>query len=126
MADERSNVPPSAEPPPGGYGHAPANRGTNGVAIGALVLGLLSVPLGLFVIGGLLGLLAIILGFVGVKKANQMAGSGKGMAITGIVSGLLGLALAVAITLFGVALFNNPEVQREIQRQQELQETPTG
>ncbi|MDP9405806.1 MAG: DUF4190 domain-containing protein [Actinomycetota bacterium] len=122
MADDRSTVSPSGGTGQGGHGYAPANRGTNGVAIAALVLGLLSVPLALFAgIGGLLGLVAIILGFVGVKKAKEMAGSGKGMAITGIVSGLLGLLLAILVVAGIAALFNNPQVQQELQRQQELQ-----
>ncbi|MDQ3431530.1 MAG: DUF4190 domain-containing protein [Actinomycetota bacterium] len=132
MTDDRP-APPPGDPAPrtqgsyqqpsygqdAGYGQPP--KQTNGVAIGALVVGLLSVPLAIFVIGGLLGLIAVILGFVGVSKSKSLRGAGKGMAITGIVSGALGLILAVLVVAGVATLFSNPQLQQELQRQRELQ-----
>jgi hypothetical protein len=58
---------------------------TSGAAIASLICGiLLCIPV-------LTQLLAIILGFVGIKSAGRPGVSGKGMAITGLVLGLLGL-----------------------------------
>lgn len=101
-------------------------RGSNGVAIAALVLGLLSVPLIIVLIGPLLALIAIILGIVGVKKANSLGGTGKGMAITGIVSGLLTIVLTVLAVTAGISVFNNPAFQRELQQQQQQIEQEQG
>ncbi len=74
---------------------------TNGLAVGALVLGILS----FFCVGLLLGPIAIVLGFLGRKKANEeMGGSGAGMALAGIVTGALGfIASALFIFFFWIA-----------------------
>lgn len=100
---------PWGGPPPEygqpGYG-PPPSTGSNGIAVGALVLGLLSVPLGIVVIGGLVGLIAVILGFVGVSRARMMGGTGQGMAITGIVSGVLGIIVAGFVFFLGLSAVN--------------------
>ena len=61
----------------------PLGRPTNGMAIAALVLGIL----GMFL--PVLGILALIFGGIGISKANQGA-SGRGMAVAGLVLGILG------------------------------------
>ncbi len=97
---------PGYGPPPGGftpaapYAQAPAS-GSNGLAVAALVVGILSL-LGLFcfgVPGLLLGIIAIVLGVLGIKKANTMPGQPqKGLAIGGIVTGAIGLLVGLAFT----------------------------
>jgi len=63
----------------------------NGLAIAALVLGILT-----FVcLGPIAGILAIIFGFLGLKKANEMGGTGKGMSIAGIVLGAVGTVVSI-------------------------------
>jgi TM2 domain-containing membrane protein YozV len=69
-------------PQPGAYG-IPA-RTSNGMAIAALVTGLLGcVPF-------LTGLLAIIFGILGIKR-SKVSQSGKGMATAGLILGVLSL-----------------------------------
>lgn len=82
---------------------------TNGLAIAALVVGILSIPIAFACgVGGLFGIAAVVLGFLGMKKANdELAGSGKGMAIGGIVTGVLGLLASIAIVLFWFVLADN-------------------
>lgn len=63
---------------------APARRG-NGAAITALVCGLL------LCIPFLTGLLAVIFGAVGLKKAREPGRGGKGLALTGLILGLVNL-----------------------------------
>lgn len=81
-------TPPPGYPPagyPGGPGYGTAPSRTSGAAIASLICGiLLCIPV-------LTQLLAIILGFVGIKSANRPGVSGKGLAITGLILGLLGL-----------------------------------
>lgn len=78
---------PGAQPWPG-YGYPPpppVQRGTNGFAIAALVLGLLgAVPLG------------IIFGIVALRQIKRSGQQGKGMAIAGLVLSVVWLLLIVA------------------------------
>lgn len=97
----------NAAPTSYGYEPAPAQQGSNGMAIAALVLGILSL-LGLLLVfpGLILGVIALILGIVGVRKANNIAGPGarKGMAIAGLVMGAIATILSVLMLIFGVSV----------------------
>ena len=78
-----------------------ARRTVNTPAVAALVTGLLSLPASLTYIGGLLlGFTAVILGFFGVARSHQLDGRGEGQSVAGIILGMLGLALPVALSLF--------------------------
>jgi uncharacterized membrane protein len=58
------------------------------------------------VIGGvLLGLVAIILGFVGRGRAKRGEADNGGAAIAGVVLGLVGLVVAVVIVAAGATFF---------------------
>lgn len=73
----------------------------NRLAVAALALGVLSVPAAVTYIGGLiLGFTAVVLGFVGVAKAHHLDGRGQGQAVAGVVLGMFGMALPVAVSLF--------------------------
>ena len=88
-----------------GYGAGPTP--TNGLAIAALVLGILALLTFFTIFGGiLLGLLAIVLGAIGVSKSKQLNGSGKGLAIGGIVTGVIGALLSLLI-VGGLFAFGN-------------------
>jgi hypothetical protein len=82
---------------------------TNGLAVAALVVGILSLPFGFACGSGVLfGIAAIVLGFLGRKKANdEMGGQGAGMALAGIITGALGLLISVAFVLFFWVLADN-------------------
>lgn len=98
--------PPQGQYPPGGYGQpqygAPPSK-NNGMAITALILGILALLLAWIPIVNflsiVLGLAAVVLGFLGMRKA-AVAG-GRGLAIGGIVTG--GLALLATILMIVVA-----------------------
>jgi uncharacterized membrane protein YvbJ len=69
---------------------------TSGMAIAALVMGILS-----FVVFGPLAVLAIVFGALGISQTNKdPALKGKGMAVAGLVMGIIGVAgwiIAVAV-----------------------------
>jgi len=66
----------------------------NGLAIAAMVVGIVSLTLGWVPFGGLvLGITAIVLGIVSMKKTHN-----KGMSITGIVTGSLATLWSLVIT----------------------------
>lgn len=79
-------------PPPPPYPGAAQKQ--NGLAIGSLVCGILSVCC----LGFLTGIPAIILGFIAInkEKANPEQYGGKGMAIAGIALGGLSILLSLA------------------------------
>lgn len=90
--------PPVGGPPPMGGPQAPSN----GTATAALVLGLVS----LLCAGPITGIIAIVLGINGKKKAETMGGEGKGQATAGIVLGVIGTVLwIIGITLLLLGVF---------------------
>jgi hypothetical protein len=93
------------------YGAAPAPQKTNGPAVASLVCGILGcVPF-------ITSLAAIVLGIVGIKKTKDPRVGGKGLAIAGLILGVLGLGMW---GLFGggiFALIKGTETQREVARQ---------
>jgi hypothetical protein len=77
--------PPQTPPPPGfSPGSGPQGQQSNGLAITALIMGILSCIPGV-------GLLAILFGALGMGKAKDPRVGGKGLAIVGIVLGLIGI-----------------------------------
>lgn len=103
--------PPGGYPgqPPGGYG-APAQqpRGGSGLAATALVLGILALLFSWTVVGGvLLGLPAVVLGLVASGRAKRGRARGRGLAIGGIITGILGVVGAIVVIALGVSFLNS-------------------
>jgi hypothetical protein len=67
-----------------------AGGSSNGFCVASLVLGIIGVPAGCT---GIIPLLAIIFGVIGYNQVTRggLEGAGKGMAIAGIVCGVVGL-----------------------------------
>jgi hypothetical protein len=86
--------------PPGDLAYRPSP--SNGPAVASLVLGIVGMAL-LFVpfIGVLLGILAVVFGYMGMKRA-EANGGGRGLAIAGLVLGIV----AAAFGLLFVIVFN--------------------
>jgi hypothetical protein len=92
-------------PPPQPYaGYTPPPVGPkNGLGTGALITAIVSLPAAVSVFGGfLLGIVAIVLGFIGYRRAKRGEATNGGIAIAGIVLGLLGIVLSAAVIAFGV------------------------
>jgi hypothetical protein len=80
----------------------------SGVAVAALVVGVLAIPLALTVyLGVLTGLLAALLGLIGLLRTRAGRAAGRGMAVAGIVAGLVGLVLAVALGVYGMRTYRD-------------------
>jgi hypothetical protein len=86
----------------------PAQRGA-GMAITALIMGILALLLFWSVVGGIVfGIVALILGPIASGRAKRGISSGRGMAITGAILGLVGLLGSIAVAaLFGVVFFKS-------------------
>lgn len=94
---------------------------TSAAAVFALVFGLsaLFCILTVFLapLGIALGLIAVILGIAGIGKSRRPEITGKGVAISGLVLGLLGLLVGAAI-LAGVAVyFNDPDNMERVEQE---------
>ncbi|MGH3304417.1 MAG: DUF4190 domain-containing protein [Streptosporangiaceae bacterium] len=95
------------QPPAGPYGYPPsayyptaAAPRNNPVAIAALVCGIGQFVLGLLLVGNiLLAIPAVICGAIGLKQINQRGERGRGMAIAGLVLGILGVVYFLIIVL---------------------------
>ena len=129
--DDRGGQPPSGwQPPPGdgsdyGYGSGGQPPGgqprSNGLAIAALVCGIIAlllcwIPVVNF-LSIVLGIVALITGGLGLRNAAQRGG--KGLAIGGLVTGGLALlASIVVLVVVGTAVsdfMNDPEVQQQFE-----------
>ena len=98
-----SQVPPPMGTPPAGYSSPGASK-PQGLAIGALVCGILSLVFFCFNILSIpLGIVAIILGVVAGGKARRGEAGGEGLAKTGMILGIAGIALSLLITVLAMA-----------------------
>lgn len=91
---------PYGQPYPQQYGPQPYGMvpQTNGAAVTGGVLGIIAVVLSFIpfidFIAIVLGVLGLIFGVVGNNRSKTMGGQGRGMAITGIVCGIIAIALS--------------------------------
>lgn len=124
------NQPPGGYPPQGGYpqqggqyppqggyqgGYQEKPRGGSGLAVGALVLGILAVLSSWTVIGGiLLGIIGLVLGFIASGRAKKGLATGRGMAIVGIITSLLGIVIAIVLVV-AVGSFLNSDSAKNLQ-----------
>ncbi|MHA6760501.1 DUF4190 domain-containing protein [Streptacidiphilus sp. PAMC 29251] len=76
----------------GGYGQTGEN---NGIAVASMVVGIVSI-VGICFFGGFLGLVALGLGIGGLNR-SKTTGTGRGQAIAGIVTGSVGVLVAVIL-----------------------------
>lgn len=99
--------PPIPHSLPPGY-EAPSDGNRNGIAVAAMVCGIVSVALGwipvLFVVGAVLAVLAIIFGIVGIGRARP-SGRRKGFAIAGLVTGSAGVLAAAGGLVLTIVVF---------------------
>ena len=123
MTDQPPSYPPPPPPPPGGYGYPPPQQpggygyppqgpgypqqssGTNGMAIASLVCSLLG---WLCVIGPILGL---VFGFIALNQIKQTGQGGRGMALAGIIIGVLVIVVGIILVFVG-AIFGSTDKDR--------------
>ena len=73
--------------------------GKDGPATAAMVLGVTDLFTSVALVGGALGAVGVVLGAVGLRTAGR-TGTGRGKAVTGMVTSLLAIVLAVLAALF--------------------------
>ena len=104
MASTPQEKPGPAAPPPPSY---PARR-RNGAGTAALVIGVVSLVLAVLVIFAVLaiplGIIAAILGGIGMSRASKGQADNRGHALSGLITGLLAIVVAFAIGISFVVL----------------------
>ena len=82
-----------------GYGGYDRPVTTSGIAIAAMIVGILGLVTAIFGIGLLLALLAIVLGAIGIAKTGSPGVRGRGFAITGLVCGIATFVLVIPLLI---------------------------
>jgi hypothetical protein len=95
--------------------------GSNGMAVAALALGIVGVVSGLvpffFLVSLPCGVLAFVFGCVSWRRANVRGVPGRGMARTGVVLGVVAVALGVIGVVITIGVWVNlPNALEEIRR----------
>ena len=99
---------------PAGYPYAaPIVKKAPGMALAAMILGIVGIVTGFFVFGVLLGIAAIILGALSLKKVKE-AGAGKGFAITGIVTGAVAVLFSLGMLFVYISVAQTAEKCLEV------------
>lgn len=102
--DYDPDLPPSTAPAPGAYtlpgGYQYRERNT--LAITGMVFGIVSIPIAIYGITGLVGLILSIIGLQ--RKDAQGAPLGRGYAIAGIITSAIGILIGI-ISIFALASF---------------------
>jgi hypothetical protein len=95
-------------PPPAGYaatGAGYAAKRTDGLAIASLIIGILSLVCSFICLGVVLGPTAAIMGFISRQRIATSGGvlGGGGLAIAGLVLGIVGFIASVGFFFLYVA-----------------------
>lgn len=124
-----SSAPAPASPVP----MAPGETRSQGLAIASMICGIIClISCCVWPISGALALAAVVLGFMTLSKikVDPQRHGGKGMAITGLITGCLGLLLAIGMMVVGMSFrgLTPEQVQEKIigifpeAQQQEMRE----
>ena len=85
--------PPGFPPPPPAY---PVKAKTNGLALASMILGIVGITVGLCLIFfPVMPILAVVFGHLGLSQTRTTGAPGRGYAIAGLVTGYIGIALAI-------------------------------
>jgi Domain of unknown function (DUF4190) len=80
---------------------------SNGLAIGALVVGILAIPGACCCYSSIpLGIAAIIMGILAMNKAKEspQTHGGRGLALGGLICGIVGLVMTIIVLILGVGM----------------------
>ena len=100
--------------PAAGYPYAaPVTKKAPGMALAAMILGIAAVLTGFFVFGALLGIAAIILGVLSLKKVKE-AGAGKAFALTGIITGAVSVLISICMLFVFISFYQTTQKCLEV------------
>ncbi len=102
---------------PAPFSAVPQPRKNNPLALAGLILGIISVTIGLCCCGVLFSIAGIICSSMALSQIGRNPQQeGRGMALVGLVLSILGLVAGVGIMIFYGLTQSIPELMRKIQR----------
>ncbi|MEV0454647.1 DUF4190 domain-containing protein [Catellatospora methionotrophica] len=91
---------PYAQP----WGGAPVKQ-TNGLALAAMIVGIISIPSACCALLGVaVGAAAAIMGHISMKQIAQLGQTNRSQALTGVICGYVGVGLGILNGIAGLAL----------------------
>ena len=101
------SAPPGFPPPPPAY---PVKPKANGMALASMILGIFGITVGLCLLFfPVMPVLAVVFGHIGLSQTRSTGAPGRGYAITGLVTGYIGIALAIVwIIAIVIGTFTSP------------------
>lgn len=116
MTDPFAPPPPGSRPAPAPpplprYGDPLPTSPRNGLGTAALVLGLLSLPLGLVLVGLVPAALALVLGFQGRRRARRGEAGNQAAATAGMALGAVGLVVGALVLVVAVRVATQPQYE---------------
>jgi len=100
---------PGGYPPPAPYGdYYPPGPPKNGMGVAALVVAIIALISSVSVVGGIvLGIVAVILGFIGRGRVKSGEANNGGVATAGIILGVISIIAGLAFIAIWVGLFKD-------------------
>ena len=100
---------PGGYPPPAPYGdYYPSVPAKNGMGVAALVVAIIALISSVSVVGGIvLGIVAVILGFIGRSRVKSGEANNGGVATAGIILGVISIIAGLAFIAIWVGLFKD-------------------
>jgi len=96
-------------PPPMSYGdyyQGPPTAPKNGLGVAALVIAIIALVLSFTIIGGIIGgITAVILGIIGRGRAKRREADNGGVALAGIILGVVSIVASLAFVPIYVGMF---------------------
>ena len=92
------------QPPPANFGSPQRPGNNNTLAVTSFALGVTGVILSWFLMA-IPSLLAIVLGHVSLRQMRNSGESGRGMALTGLITGYTIVAMYLVIIVFFMVVF---------------------
>lgn len=105
---------PASGQPPGATPHGGSpEQPSNGMGLTALILGIIAIPLVCCAYLGIpLGIVAVVLGWLGKGKAERGEATNRGQALAGLICGaiavILGILLLLLLVIFNVVDWDLP------------------
>ncbi|MFE2956437.1 DUF4190 domain-containing protein [Nocardia tengchongensis] len=103
--------PPGGQPPPGGGQYWQESPQPKGMAITAMVLGIIGLltfwTVLLTIVGVICGLLAAVLGLLALLKARSGKAGGPGMAVAGLIMGVISVIGGIVVGVLVWTVFKD-------------------
>jgi hypothetical protein len=97
--------PPYYGPPAGDPNYPPPPAQNNTLGLIGMILGIISIPLACCAYLGIpVGIAGGVLGFLGLRKANEGQASNRSQAMTGLICGAVGVVLGIVILILSFSL----------------------